>query len=45
MSSNEGLWVAEQPKLYVGCALTEAPEAFRDSVEELKEGLAKTGRY
>jgi len=29
----------EKPKLYVGCALTEAPEDFRNNVEILKEAL------
>lgn len=31
----------EKKKLYVGCGLTLAPQAFKDQVEELKEELAK----
>jgi len=33
------VWIADKPKLYVGCALTEAPEAFTEAVEELKGNL------
>ncbi|HTH72454.1 MAG TPA: hypothetical protein VL737_03805 [Candidatus Pristimantibacillus sp.] len=32
-----------QTKLYVGCSLTKAPEAFKESVEQLKEELRKQG--
>lgn len=30
----------EKKKLYVGCGLTYAPEAFKDQVEELKDQLS-----
>lgn len=36
MSSSEGLKVIKIPKLYVGCALTEAPEDFRNNAGYLK---------
>jgi hypothetical protein len=29
----------EKKKIYVGCALTQAPQEFRDSVESLKDAL------
>lgn len=32
-----------KPKLYVGCALSQAPEDFRDSVEKLKGALRDHG--
>jgi nucleoside 2-deoxyribosyltransferase len=31
------------PKLYVGCALTDASEVFKQSVEQFKESLRKEG--
>lgn len=39
MAGTERLWVAEKPKLYVGCALTDAPQDFKDGVEAAKEEL------
>jgi nucleoside 2-deoxyribosyltransferase len=41
MSLSEHLRVAKKPKLYVGCALTDAPEDFRNDVENLIETLGK----
>ena len=32
-----------QPKLYVGCSLSKAPQTFKDSVEALKEALRSQG--
>jgi hypothetical protein len=31
--------MADQPKIYVGCSLTQAPQAFKDAVESLKNSL------
>lgn len=42
--TGEGLWTAEKPKLYVGCALTDAPQAFKDDVEATKDGLGADWR-
>jgi hypothetical protein len=39
MPNAEGLVVVEKKKLYVGCALTLAPQEFKDDVEELKTEL------
>ena len=36
-----GLTVPDKKRLYVGCGLTLAPQAFIDQVEELKEELSK----
>lgn len=36
-----GLTVPDKKKLYVGCGLTLAPQAFKDQVEGLKEELNK----
>lgn len=33
----------ERPKLYVGCSLTQAPEEFKTSVEDFKNGLRDEG--
>jgi len=39
MTKGDRLSVAEKPTLYVGCALTDAPDDFKDSVEAVKEQL------
>ncbi len=41
MARTDGSSLAEKKKLYVGCALTGAPETFTDAVEATKEELSK----
>ncbi len=41
MSGPEALTIVEKKKLYVGCGLTLASQAFKDEVERTKEELAR----
>jgi len=40
MATQESLMVVEKKKLYVGCGLTLAPQAFKDEVERTKQALS-----
>ncbi|HSX53164.1 MAG TPA: hypothetical protein VLF90_02220 [Patescibacteria group bacterium] len=41
MAAQENLKIVEKKKLYVGCGLTLAPQAFKDEVERTKEELGR----